>query len=201
MTKTTKKFKNYYDTIGIKPESHIKYKAKDMTDQSQLASASISEMAKKFGIEALKSKAEKTYIDSLQLQNQLFGHDFTKMNQSKEELLNIKRKLTNMFNCIPAGMRKELFQDNIHKFLETYTSNDEVKLQKLVNVGLVSESQYNQVVTNNNKLKAEKIENEKRESFIKELEKQKEGIYETFKKTGNINFTDNQNNAADNPSI
>ena len=79
-------FKNHYSQIGKKEGFAIKYEDEDMTDQSQLSSASIVEMAKRFGIDAIIAKAERMNIeaDSL-LAGKLYGHDFTQMFNSKEE--------------------------------------------------------------------------------------------------------------------
>lgn len=198
MTKKKITFKNSYNTVGHKPEFGIKYKAEDMTDQSQHASASISEMAKKYGIEALMSKANKQYVDSIALQDQFFGHDFTQMQQSKEDLLNVKKKVTNLFNNIPAAIRKTVFNDNIQNFLDTYTSNDVNKITALRNIGLVSDTQLNAVVNYNNKLKEEKLNNQKRKEFIAALEAQQGALYENFKNTGNIIINNNKDTATGN---
>ena len=58
----TIKFKNHYNQIGRKKDFKIKYNAEDMTDQSQIASASICEMAKRYGIDAIIAKAKQTNI-------------------------------------------------------------------------------------------------------------------------------------------
>ena len=139
-------FKNHYSQIGRKEGFSIKYEDEDMTDQSQLSSASIVEMAKRFGIDAIIAKAERTNIeaDSL-LAGKLYGHDFTQMFNSKEEMLNTKKKLNNLFENIPARMRKELFNDNPMEFVNAYVTNDEKKLTELSKVGLVSQTQLESV--------------------------------------------------------
>lgn len=188
------KFKNHYSQIGKKEEFKVKYTAEDKTDQSQLCSASITEMAKRFGIDAIIAKAQQTTIDT-NLQDKLYGNDYTQMFKSKEDLLNVKKKLNNVFENIPAILRKQLFNDNPMEFINAYTTNDEIKLGKLKEIGLVSETQFEQVKQFNAQRKAEKQENETRLAFINKLEKEQGAMYEQFKKTGNINYSSKQDNS------
>ena len=90
-------FKNHYNQIGKKENFKIKYEAEDMTDQSQLSSASITEMAKRYGIDAIIAKANQRNIEAGQLQDTLYGNDYSQMFTSREELLNVKKKLNNVF--------------------------------------------------------------------------------------------------------
>lgn len=192
MTKAIK-FKNRYNTIGTKKEFWKEYDQKDMTDQSQLAGASIVEMAKKFGIDAIISKAEKMEIEVGNLQDQLFGHDLTKTFQNNTELLETKKKLSTVFERIPARMRKELFNDNTEEFLNAMTHNDEKKLEQLNKIGMISDTQLTKVKEYNKKLRTEAEENRIRKEFTKALEENKNELYTQFKKNGNI-ITNNQNN-------
>lgn len=178
-------WKNSYDSREVQKEFFTKIKGEDKTDQSQLAGASIVEMAKKFGIDAIIAKAEQTYINE-NLQDKLYGHDLTSMYQSKEELLNVKKKLNNLFENIPARIRKEVFNDDPAEFLNAYTFNDETKLAELNKLGIVSDTQINQVKEYNQMKAKEKAEAKLREQFVNELQKQGDTLYENFKKTGNV---------------
>lgn len=190
----TIKFKNHYNQIGRKKDFTIKYEAEDMTDQSQLTSASICEMAKRYGIDAIIAKAKQTNIEAdSMLAGKLYGHDFTNMFNSKEEMLNVKKRIGNLFENIPAEIRKTIFKDNPINFINAYVTNDENKLEQLENIGIISKTQLEQVRNYNKNKKAIAEENINRERFIKELEKQQGAMYENFKKNGNINF----NNMAD----
>lgn len=197
----TIKFKNHYSQIGKKEEFKVKYDEKDMTDQSQLCSASIVEMARKYGIDAIIAKAEQRNLEAGAIQDKLYGHDFTNMFKSREELLNTKKKLNNIFENIPARMRKEYFNDNPMEFINAYTSNDEKKLGKLAEIGLVSETQLNAVKTYNANKRAVETENANKARFIEQLEKQQGALYENFKKTGNITISNLENNTTPNTSI
>ena len=180
-------FRNYYTTKERKPEFQKLVEGESLTDQSQYASASIREMAKRFGIEAIMAKAEQlTATESLK--DHLYGNDFTKMFKSKEELLNVKKRLREQFELIPARMRKTIFNDNVEEFVNAYTYNDINKLTELNKVGIVSTSQLEQAIAYDTKLKETAKENQLKSKFVAELEKQKEGLYEEFKKTGSINL-------------
>lgn len=195
------KFKNHYNQIGRKEDFKIKYDEEDMTDQSQLSSASITEMAKRYGIDAIMAKAEQRNLEAGAIQDKLFGHDFTNMFKSREELLNTKKNLNNLFENIPARIRKEYFNDNPMEFINAYTTNDENKLEKLAEIGIVSQTQLENVKTYNANKRAIIAENEKRKAFITELEKQQGALYENFKTTGNINIGTNNNNTTNIPSV
>lgn len=197
----TLKFKNHYNQIGRKEDFKIKYTAEDMTDQSQVVGASITEMARKYGIDAIIAKASQRNIEAGQLQDKLYGNDYTQMFKSKEEMLNVKRKLNNLFENIPAIIRKEQFGDNIMNFINAYTTNDETKLGKLAEIGLVSQKQLENVKAYNANIKAEKQEAANRQAFIAELEKQQGALYETFKTTGTININHNQINTENTPNV
>ena len=195
-------FKNHYNQIGKKKDFKTKYNAEDETDQSQIASASIVEMAKRYGIDAIIAKAEQKNIEAnSSLANQLYGHDFTNMFNSKEEMLNVKKKLNNLFENIPARIRKEIFKDNPMEFINAYATNDEKKLGKLAEIGIVSQSQLEDVKQYNIQKNKERIETETRKAFITELEKKTGALYEEFKTNGNININVNKNDAINNPSI
>ncbi len=193
-------FKNHYSQIGRKKDFGIKYEAEDMTDQSQIVGASITEMAKKFGIDAIMARAEQLNVDD-KLKDQLYGHDYTQMFNSREELLNVKKKLNNVFENIPARIRKETFNDDPMEFINAYTSNDETKLEKLKEIGLVSNTQFNQVKEINNNRRITEAENLKRKEFISKLNETQGELYENFKKTGNIAFNVGKNDTVNNSSV
>lgn len=189
------RFKNRYSEQRQKDEFYTECDQTQVTDQSQLCGASIVEMAKRFGIDAIIAKAEKTVLDNEKIQDQLYGHDYTKMFKSSDERLNVKNKLTNLFENIPARIRKEYFNDSIANFIDAYVTNDEKKLTQLNKLGIVSNSQLEKVVEFNINNMKEKQEAEIRKNFINALEKQKEGLYETYKTTGNITIDNNNDNA------
>lgn len=193
-------FKDSYSERTTKEEFFTTPDDTQMTDQSQVCQASIVEMAKKFGIDAIIAKAEQTQIDD-NLKNQLYGHDFTNMFHSKEERLNVKNKLNNVFENIPARLRKELFQDSVANFVDAYVTNDEKKLTELNKIGLVSDTQLNQVKTFNENLAYAKKEAETQKAFAEKMNELKGGLYETFKTTGNISFDNNQNSSADSGDV
>lgn len=193
-------FKNSYSIIGRKDDFKIKYEEKDMTDQSQLASASITEMAKRYGIDAIMARAEQMEVNE-EVKNRLYGNDYTQMFNSREELLNTKKKLNNLFENIPARIRKEVFNDEPMEFVNAYTSNDENKLDKLQKIGIISESQMEQVRAYNQNKRQIELENKKRAEFISKLEQKQGEMYETFKKTGDIAININQNSSANNSSV
>ena len=198
----TIKFKNHYNQIGRKKDFKIKYHAEDMTDQSQLSSASICEMAKRYGIDAIIAKAKQTNIEAdSALAGKLYGHDYTNMFNSKEEMLNVKKKLNNLFENIPAEIRKKEFNDDPMQFINAYTTNNENKLSKLADIGIVSKSQLEQVKKFNANRRAIEAENLTRQNFINELEKQQGAMYENFKKNGNITFNNMANNTTPVPSV
>lgn len=193
-------FRNYYSTKEKKQEFQKIVEGESLTDQSQYASASIREMAKRFGIDAIMAKAEQmTATESLK--DHLYGNDFTKMFKSKDELLNVKKRLRERFELIPARMRKTIFNDDIEEFVNAYTYNDINKLTELNKVGIISTTQLEQAIAYDNKLKETAKENALKTKFIAELEKQKEGLYDTYKKTGSINLGNNQSNTVNNPNI
>ncbi len=196
------KFKNHYSQIGKKEGFKIKYDAEDLTDQSQLSSASITEMAKRYGIDAIIAKAEQKNVEANSaLANKLYGNDYTQMFKSKEELLNTKKRLNNLFENIPARIRKEQFNDNPMEFINAYTCNDETKLGKLAEIGIVSKSQLESVKNYNKQIKLQKQEIETQKAFIKALESKQGELYEKFKETGNININNIQNNQTDNTNV
>lgn len=200
MTEKTK-IRYRYSEMKKKPEFYRPTESKEtLTDQSQICSASIVEMAKKFGIDAIIAKAEKMEIDD-RLKDKLYGHDYTKMFKSREELLNTKKRLNNLFENVPARIRKEIFNDSVEEFINAYTYNDETKLTQLNRLGLVSDTQLDNVKKYNQKIEKERIETETRAKFTEELKKQGETLYETFKKTGIINTNDIKNNTANNSNI
>lgn len=164
-----------------------------MTDQSQIYGASIVEMAKRFGIDAIINLAEKRNIENESLKNKLYGNDFTKLHKSKEELLNTKRRVAQIFEQIPARIRKEMFNDDVVEFVNAYTTNDEKKVEKLTEIGLVSKTQFENLKQYN--LQQENIakENKLRENFVNALNEVKGTMYENYKKTGTIDFN-SQNN-------
>lgn len=196
------KFKNRYSGQGRKEEFFTKQENKeDLTDQSQISSASISSMAKKFGIDALIAKAQKMNIENEKILDQLYGNDYTKMFTSRDELLNTKKKLNNLFEHLPAKMRKEVFNDNVMEFVNAYTTNDENKLTQLHKLGIVDEHQLNSVKSYNANIRAQKQEAETKARFIAELERNQGAIYENFKKTGNISINNMQNNTVNNENV
>ena len=161
----TIKFKNAYENKrNEKFFTKIDYED-DPTDQSQIIGASMREMAKKFGIDALIAKAEQTMINE-SLQNELYGNDYTNMFTSKEHLLNVKKNVHNLFERIPARIRKEIFNDNVQEFLDAYTTNDENKLTTLNKYGIVSDSQLNAVKQYNINKAKELKEIQTKNSFI-----------------------------------
>lgn len=195
---TTKiKFKDKYSSIGKKGDEFVtKYSenAEDMTDQSQVVSASIVEMAKRFGIDAIIAKAEQKVVENQAILDQLYGHDYTKMFTNKESMLNAKNKLNTIFEKLPARIRKEYFNDNVTEFVDAYTYNDERKLEQLNKLGIVSNTQLEEVKGYNKKIKLEKEEQIKKQQFIEKLSEQQGALYEKFKETGNIIFDNNKIN-------
>lgn len=183
------KFKNFYNNRKVKEEFFTKQENREeLTDQSQITSASISAMAEKFGIDAVIAKAQQKNIESETLKAQLYGNDFSQMFKSKEEMLNTKNKLNRLFEKLPARIRKEEFNDNVVNFVNAYTNGDEKKLESLNKLGIVSDKQLNYVKNMNETKQAEKNENIKRTEFITKLENMKAGLYENYKKTGTINI-------------
>lgn len=159
-----------------------------LTDQSQHANASIREMAKKYGIDALMDKATRTYIDSLKIQEQFYGFDLSKNFNSTEEILSTKNKLNKLFELIPAGIRKTEFNDNPQSFVEAFTGKDSKKIEILNKYGIISDTQLNQHKAEMQRLSEIAKENQTKNAFIQKLETLKEGLYEQFKQTGNINM-------------
>lgn len=149
------KFKNVYSEQKIKKEFFTKGGGERKTKQDQITSASITEMAKRFGIDAIISKANQMNADQY-LQDQLYGHDYSNMFKSKEEMLNVKKNLNTIFERIPAKMRKEIFNDKIENFVTAYTENNENTLTELNKLGLVSKTQLEQVQNYNKEIKKQK---------------------------------------------
>lgn len=197
------KWENKYTKMKKKEEYFTIYdeNAKDMTDQSQICSASIVEMAKKFGIDAIIAKAEQRNIDNNKILDQLYGNDYTKMFTTTENMLNVKKKLNNLFENIPARIRKEMFNDNVTEFIQAYTSNDEKKLKTLNEIGLVSDTQLNQVINYNKTKIKEAKENELRKAFTEKMNTLEKGLYENFKETGNININFSKNDTTNSTSV
>lgn len=193
-------FLNYYNTIGRKEDFKRKITGESLTDQSQYVSASIREMAKRFGIEAIMAKAEQLSATE-SLKDNLYGNDFTQMFKSKDALLNTKKKLREQFEKIPARLRKTLFSDNVEEFVNAYTYNDTNKLKELNKVGIVSDTQLEQAIAYNKELETTRLENQTRNNFIKELEKKKEGLYAQFKETGTINIDINKSPTISNQNL
>ena len=193
-------FKDTYSEIRKKEEFYKKHEGEDMTDQSQLCGASIVEMAKKFGIEAIIAKAEATEIDDT-LKDKLYGNDFTNMFKNKEDMLNTRKKIMNLFENIPARIRKEQFGDDVASFLNAYTTNDENKLGALNKIGIVSDTQLNSVKEYNKLQKQIRQENETRKRFTELLEQKGNILYENFKKFGDITKNNQINNTASNQDV
>ena len=156
---------------------------------------------KKFGIDAMISLAKQRTLEAESTKSAIYGLDLTKGAKSKEEILNIKNRLNNIFLNIPALIRKEMFKDNPIEFINAYTSGDINKLTELNKIGLVSDTQLTNVKNYNNKILEEQREANQRKSFIEKLESMKEGLYETFKNTGNININSIQNNSINNTNV
>lgn len=194
------KFKNHYETKKIKKEFFTKISKEDMTDQSQLASASIVEMAKRYGIDAILAKAEQTQVDQ-NVMDKLYGHDLTKLYTDKAEMLTMRNKLNNLFENIPARLRKNMFDDKVENFIHAYTSNDENKLEALSGIGLVSKTQLENVKEYNKIKREEAKEAIKRQEFTDMLKDKGVELYEQFKKTGNIINNNIQNNTTDNKNV
>lgn len=196
------KINTYYSKIGKKKEFFTKIlDKKEVTDQTQLAGASIKELAKKFGIDALKSKAKQMTIENQELLDKLYGHDYTNMFKSKEDLLNTKKNLNNAFEKIPAQLRKVLFKDDVTEFVHAMTTNDEIKLKELNKYGIISDTQLNSVIEHNNAIKEQRRKAETQQNFINELEKMKGKLYENFEKTGIINLDNSQNDTTSTKDI
>lgn len=195
------KFLNTYMTRVKKPEFFTNIKNdNDMTDQSQIYSASITEMAKRFGIDAIIAKAKQTQIDQ-SVMDKLYGHDLTKLYTDRAELLNTKKKLNNLFENIPAIIRKQEFNDSVEEFINAYTYNDEKKLEKLNKLGIVSTTQLENV-KEYNKIQRERAQEElTRKKFTDYLESKGVDFYEEFKKTGSIGNSNLQNNTDSNKDI
>lgn len=194
-------FKNKYEQRK-REEFFTKYENNEKkTDESQHCQASITEMAKKFGIDAMISLAKQRTLEAESTKSAIYGLDLTKGAKSKEEILNIKNRLNNVFMNIPAIIRKEMFKDNPIEFINAYTSGDINKLTELNKIGLLSDTQLDNVKSYNEKILKEQKEAIQRKSFIEKLESMKEGLYETFKNTGNIDINNIQNNSANNTNV
>lgn len=191
------KFKNTYSERKAKPEFYKKIEGDDLTDQTQITSASIVEMAKRFGIDAIIARAEAMEVND-EFKDKMYGNDITKMFTDKAEMLNTKKKLTNIFEKIPARIRKEKFNDDVAEFIWAYTQNDEGKLTELNKIGIVSTTQLENVKEENKRKAIAAKEEQTRINFIKELEKNKGNMYENYKKTGSIMENSNNNTTTDN---
>lgn len=201
---TTIKFKNKYSSIGTKNGKFIteySEEAEDMTDQSQIVSASIVEMAKRFGIDAIIAKAEQKIVDNQKVLDQLYGNDYTQLFTNKETMLNAKNKLGVIFEKIPARIRKEYFNDNVTEFVDAYTYNDERKLEQLNKLGIVSNTQLEEVKNYNKQIRLEKEEQAKRKQFIDKLSEKQGELYEKFKETGNIIINNDKINTSVNTNV
>lgn len=194
-------FKNKYERRQ-RTEFWKKYENNQkVTDESQQSQASITEMAKKYGIEALEMKAMKTNIEASELQNRLYGNDLTKSFNSREELLKTKMKLNKEFEKLPAVLRKQLFNDNVVEFVNAYTSEDLNKLEVMKNHGIISETQLNNVKTYINNKELARKEELNRKQFIDRLETMKEGLYENYKATGTITLNNLQGDTTNNKTV
>ncbi len=193
-------FKNKYSQMGRKEEFDLDYSKEDMTDQSQAINGSITEMAKKYGIDAIIAKAEQMQVND-SIKDQLYGNDYTLMFNSTEELLNTKKRIKGLFESIPARIRKEVFNDDIAEFLNGYTTNDINKLKALNKIGIVSDTQIKNIEDYNKQKQQEINEQITKQKFIKELEAKQGDIYEQFKKTGNISINFNTNNSGNSESV
>ena len=86
-------------------------------------------------------------------------------------------------------------------FINAYTSNDEIKLGKLAEIGLVSQTQLENVKAYNEDKRKQAEEAAKRQQFITELEKKQGALYENFKQTGTININIPEINTGNIPSV
>lgn len=192
---------NQYETRKIKKEfQRNPAKEKDLTRQDQVVQASITEMANRYGIDAIIAKAKAKEVDQV-VMDKLYGHDLTEMYQDKSQLLNVRNRLTNVFNNIPAGIRKEMFHDRPEEFVQAYMINDEKKLEALQKVGIVSKTQLEKVKKYNQNLKNIEIENKKRLEFTEQLKLKGDLLYENFKRTGDIIYNNNQNITDNNQNV
>lgn len=166
---TTKiKFKNNYNQMKIKEEFFREIKGESRTDQDQLAQASITIMAEKFGIDAIINKAKMMEPDE-NTKLQLYGRDLTQFINNKADILNLKRDLTNVFERIPAAMRKEYFNDDVVNFVDAYSSGDVKRLEVLQKYGLIHENQVENV--KNHYKKIEEVNNKNFENKVAEAVK------------------------------
>lgn len=185
-------FKNAYSNNIKKTEFFTEYKNNEkITDESQIIQSSIVEMAKKFGIDAIIQKANETKLNNDLIKNKLYGNDLTKGFTSKEELLNTKKRVSTLFNNIPAKIRKEVFKDSVVNFVNAYTSNDEKALTQLNKIGIVSDTQLQKVKTYNENVRKQQQDLLTKQRFIEELNKVESNLYENFKNTGNIVINNN----------
>ena len=120
------------------------------------------------------------------------------MHTSVEELLNTKKRINNLFEKIPAIIRKEEFNDNPMEFVNAYVTNDEKRLTQLNKLGIVSDTQLNQVKNYNQNLRKQKKEELTRKAFIEKLEQKKGALYEKFKETGEISINNSKDNTDNN---
>lgn len=194
--------KNYYSTIGYKKnfETIVDEELPSMTDQSQLVSASIVEMAKKYGIEAIISRAEQTKLEAGSTQSELYGIDLTNGFKSKEQMMGVGNKLKTLFERIPARIRKEHFNDQVGTFIEKFTSGEINTMTKLNEIGLISDTQLNGIKTKINEQNEIAKEMERKNEFIKALETNKSTLYEVYKRTGKIELNTTNNNSSTNNS-
>lgn len=188
MRDLTKRYTSLTSRIP-KPEFDTIVTGESMTDQSQHANASIREMAKKYGIDALMDKATRTYIDSIKVQDQFYGFDLSKNFNNTEDILSTKNKLNKLFELIPAGIRKTEFNDNPQAFVEAFTGKDSKKIEILNKYGIISDTQLNQHKAEIQRQAEIAKENQTKNAFIEKLETMKGGLYEQFKQTGDINMS------------
>ena len=110
----TKKFKCYYDTIGVGATTcHI---AESATDKSQAESTDIYKCIEKYGIDALARKTmaeEYMFLDNTD----------PWINMDMKTAINQKKQMKDYFEKLPARARK-VFGDNLEVFTEKYRNGD-----------------------------------------------------------------------------
>lgn len=182
---------------GRKEQFWRTIKGEHMTNQSEAIDGNVRLMAEKYGIETLMSEAERRTIEKESLQAELYGNDLTQKNMTKEAILESKKKLESMFNRIPARLRKEMFADDVTKFITKYTSQDLNELNELKKVGIISENQYEKV-KQYNKEKENRIKEEQTKiRFAEEMKKAEGDLYENFKKNGTLVINKNTTETSD----
>lgn len=190
---------NYYNTIGTKEEFKTKIaEMESLTNQDQLASASIVAMAEKYGIEAIIAKAKQQELEAGQTQSMLFGIDISQGFKSREQMLGVGQKLNTIFERIPAKIRKEIFNDKVGNFIDKYTNGDLKTAIEMEKIGLMSKKQVQSIQTKIEEIKRIENESRLRDEFIAKLETQKNNLFEAYKKTGTININQTNNNSSTN---